>query len=311
MQSPSSQFSSRHSLDQAAALILTLLCAIWGLNQVGVKVANGGISPVCQAGLRSIGASILLLIWCRLRGIPLAERDSTLGVGIVAGLLFAVEFILIYWGLALTTASRGVIFIYTSPFVVAIGAHFFVPADRLTRGKAIGLIAAFAGLVLAFADGLRLPSHRELIGDIMCFGAAIAWGATTVMMKGSRLKHIAAEKNLMYQLGVSALILPIASVLLGEPGIFQPTPLVLAAFAYQVVIVAFMSYATWFWLVTKYPASHLAAFSFLTPIFGVGFGGLLLHETISPALMVSVALIGAGIYLVNRPAQAGAAPVVP
>jgi drug/metabolite transporter (DMT)-like permease len=292
---------ARQGLDRAAALILLLVCATWGLNQVAVKVTNAGISPVLQAGLRSVGSAVLVLIWSRLRGVPLAARDGTLGYGVAAGLLFTVEFVLIYWGLALTTASRGVIFIYTAPFVVAVGAHLFVPGDRLTRLKLVGLLAAFGGLVIAFSEGLRLPSHRELLGDLLCLAAAVLWGATTVLIKASPLAETRAEKTLLYQLGVSALTLPVASLLLGEPGVFRPTPLVLSAFAYQTVVVAFASYVIWFWLITKYPASSLAAFSFLTPVFGVMFGGLLLGEPITPALAASVALLAVGIYLVNRP----------
>jgi drug/metabolite transporter (DMT)-like permease len=292
---------ARQGLDRAAALILLLVCATWGLNQVAIKVTNAGISPVLQAGLRSVGSAILVLIWSRLRGVPLAARDGTLGYGVAAGLLFTVEFVLIYWGLALTTASRGVIFIYTAPFVVAVGAHLFVPGDRLTRLKLVGLLAAFGGLVIAFSEGLRLPSHRELLGDLLCLAAAVLWGATTVLIKASPLAETRAEKTLLYQLGVSALTLPVASLLLGEPGVFRPTPLVLSAFAYQTVVVAFASYVIWFWLITKYPASSLAAFSFLTPVFGVMFGGLLLGEPITPALAASVALLAVGIYLVNRP----------
>jgi drug/metabolite transporter (DMT)-like permease len=292
---------ARQALDSAAALILLLVCAAWGLNQVAVKVTNAGISPVLQVGLRSVGSAILVLIWSRARGVPLAARDGTLGYGLAAGLLFTVEFVLIYVGLTLTTASRGVIFLYTAPFVVAVGAHLFVPGDRLTRLKLVGLLAAFGGLVIAFAEGLRLPSHRALLGDLLCLAAAVLWGATTVLIKASPLVRVRAEKTLLYQLGVSALTLPVASLLLGEPGVFRPTPLVLSALAYQTVVVAFASYVTWFWLITRYPASSLAAFSFLTPVFGVMFGGLLLGEPITPALAASVALLAAGIYLVNRP----------
>src|SRR5690349_24555946 len=109
---------------------------------------------------------------------------------------------------------------------------------------------------------------------------------------------------LVYQLGVSALVLPAVSLLLGEPGFVRPSPLVLLSLAYQIAVVAFASYVAWFWLVSRYPASRLAAFSFLTPLFGVAFGGLLLGEPVGPVLLLAVALIAAGIYLVNRPSPA-------
>jgi drug/metabolite transporter (DMT)-like permease len=293
----------RDALDPAAMALLVVLCATWGLQQVAVKVANAGISPLTQVGWRSAGAALLLMAWARARGVPLFARDWTLGPGLAAGALFAAEFALIYWGLALTDAARGVLFIYTAPFFVALGAHWFVPGDRLTRLKAIGLAAAFAGLAIAFADGLSLPTGRELAGDLLCLAGAALWGATTVLIKASRLARVSAEKTLFWQLGVAALALPALALALGEPGFFAPTPLVLAAFAFQAVVVAFASFTAWFWLVRRYPASRLASFTFLTPVFGVAFGGLLLGERVGPALIASVALISVGVWLVNRPGR--------
>ena len=163
-----------------------------------MKVAAEGISPLLQVGLRSVGASLLLMAWARMRGVALFVRDGTLVPGLIAGLLFAAEFALIYVGLTLTDAARGVLFLYTAPFFVAIGAHLFVPGDRLTRVKLAGLIAAFAGLALAFADGLALPSRAALVGDLLCLVAAALWGATTVLIKATRLAQVSAEKTLFW-----------------------------------------------------------------------------------------------------------------
>jgi drug/metabolite transporter (DMT)-like permease len=298
---------TRAGLDQRAGATMVLLSLCWGLNQVAMKVANAGISPILQAGLRSVGAVVLLLLWAQLRGIRLGARDGTLGSGVLVGLLFALEFVLLYAGLTFTDASRGVVFLYVTPFFVAVGAHLFVPGDRLTRPKLLGLVAAFAGIVLAFGQSLARPAEGALVGDLLCLGAALFWAATSILIKVSPLLRAPAEKTLLYQLGVSAVVLPAASLLAGERGIFAPTPLVLGALAYQIVVVAFASYVAWFWLLTRYPASRLAAFSFLTPIFGVAAGGLLLGEPVGPALLGAVALIAAGIWLVNRPAS-GRAP---
>jgi drug/metabolite transporter (DMT)-like permease len=284
--------------------VLVVLCAIWGLSQVAIKLAGEGISPAMQAGLRSIGSTILLVGWARWRRVPLLARDGTLVPGIVAGLLFAGEFLLIYWGLTFTSASRGVIYVYMAPFVTAVGVHFFTDGDRLTRMKTAGLVIAFAGLVIAFADALRLPTRIELLGDLLCLGAAFAWGATTVVIKASRLRSVSAERTLFYQLAVSAVLLPAVALATGEPGVHAPTPLVIGALLYQIIIVAFASYAAWFWLVSRYQASRLAAFTFLTPIFGVAAGGLLLDEPLGPGLIAALALMASGIYLVNRPTSA-------
>jgi drug/metabolite transporter (DMT)-like permease len=288
-------------LDVTAMVTLVVLCASWALQQVAIKVANQGISPILQSGIRSIGATVLVWIWMGVRRKPMLERDGTLWWGIAAGLLFAGEFLLIYWGLEFTHASRSVIFLYTSPFVVALGAQLFIPGERLRMIQVVGLFCAFAGIAIAFRESLSLPTHRMLIGDVMLVGAAVLWGATTVLVKASPLSRIDPAKTLLYQLAVSAVVLPLGSLALNEPGIVRMTPLIAACLIYQTVWVAFITYLAWFWLVRRYPASRLASFTFLTPLFGVVAGGVLLDEPITNLLLLSLVLVGAGIYLVNRP----------
>jgi drug/metabolite transporter (DMT)-like permease len=239
-----------------------------------------------------------------LRREPFLKRDGTLGWGIAAGMLFAGEFLLIYWGLEFTSASRAVVFLYTAPFVVAMGAQLFIPGERLRAVQVIGLCCAFAGIVAAFSESLGYASRRMLIGDGMLAGAALLWGATTVMIRATPLARIPAAKTLLYQLLVSALVLPLGSLLKGEGGVGLVTPLILGSLAYQIVWVAFLTYLTWFWLLRRYPPSRLASFTFLTPLFGVMAGGLLLNEPLTGMLMLALVLVAGGIYLVNRPATA-------
>jgi drug/metabolite transporter (DMT)-like permease len=274
-------------LDLTAILVLLVLCVSWGLQQVTVKIANQGISPIWQSGLRSIGSAILLLIWMAARRQRFLERDGTLWYGIAAGLLFAAEFLLIYWGLEFTNASRAVIFLYLSPFVVAIGAQLFIPGENLRLIQVLGLICAFAGIVAAFGESLTLPTYRMLIGDGMLAAAAVFWGATTVLVKASPLAEIAPSKTLLYQLAVSAVALPLVSIGIGEAGIFHVNGLIIGCLAYQIVWVAFITYLAWFWLIRHYPASRLASFTFLTPLFGVIAGGTLLQESITSTLLLS------------------------
>jgi drug/metabolite transporter (DMT)-like permease len=291
----------KHTLDLTAMAILVVLCASWALQQVTIKVASHGVSPVLQSGIRSVGATILILIWMIVRREPILERDGTLGWGIAAGLLFACEFLLIYWGLDFTHASRAVIFLYMSPFVVALGAQLFIPSEHLRMIQVVGLCFAFAGIALAFRESLSFNTYRTLIGDSMLAGAAVMWGATTVLVKASPLAKIKPSKTLLYQLAVSAVVLPVGSLAMNEPGVVQATPLIVGCLAYQTVWVAFITYLAWFWLVRTYPASRLASFTFLTPLFGVIAGGLLLDEPITNILLLSLVLVSTGIYLVNRP----------
>lgn len=287
-------------LSGPATTILLLCCAVWGLNQVAIKVGLAGISPLLGAGLRSLVAATLLWLWCRLRGEPLFRRDGTGRYGVTIGLMFAAEFVFVYGGLAFTTASRSVIFLYSAPFFVALGGHVLIPGERLTPPKTLGLLVAFAGLCLAFVDGLYLPSRRELLGDALELGAGFLWAATTIVVKMRNDARLTPQRTLFYQLGVSALVLIGLAALLGERGITHLTPPVLVAFAYQAVLVAFVSYLIWFWLLERYPASGLASFAFWTPLFGVLAGRLVLGDRLSGNLGAAAALVAVGIYLVNR-----------
>jgi len=284
--------------------VVVVLCAIWGVNQVAIKFGNTGISPLWQAALRSAGGAILVLLWARFRGIPIFERDGTLAGGIAAGLLFGTEFGLLYWAIEFTTAARSVVLLYTAPISLAIAAHFFLKGDRLTPRKILGLTACFLGVALLFADSLTLPDRKGLIGDALAFAASLFWSASTIVIKRSNLATARGEKIGLYQYAVSAVLLGTVALLMGERGIFDPTPLAIGALAFQIVIVVFVSYTIWFALVPVYRASSLASFSFLTPVFGVFAAHLLLGEELKPVLVMSLALVGFGIWTVNRPAKA-------
>ncbi len=301
----------KQHLDLLAIALLVVLCASWGLQQVIIKLSLADVSPVMQSAIRSSGAGLIIGLWMIARRQPVFQRDGTLWWGLAAGLLFGLEFLLLYWGLTFTHASRAVIFLYLSPFVVAIGAHVFIPGERIRLLQMIGLICAFAGILAAFGDGLTLPDRRMLIGDLMLVAAAVLWGATTVVIKMGPLAAISPAKTLLYQLAVSAPILVAGSRLLGEPGIVRLSPIALASLAYQTLWVASVTYLAWFWLIRHYPASRVTSLSFLTPLFGVLAGAVILNEPLTLALLLAMILVAAGIYLVNRkpaPARAGPAP---
>ena len=293
---------SRRPLDGTAVALMVVLSALWGFQQVAIKFAAPGISLVMQGALRSGLACLLVLAWARWRRIALWQRDGTLLPGIVAGLLFAGEFALIYAGLAYTTAARMVVFIYLAPILTALGLAWFVPGEQLRPVQWMGVALAFGGIVVAFGEGFSVD-RTTWLGDIFGIGAAIGWAATTVVIRATKLTRIAATRVLFYQLAVSAALLPLVSIALREPGIVALTPVTMASLAFQSVVVAFASYLTWFWLLTRYLAGRLAVFSFMAPLFGVAFGHVILGDRITPAFLAAAALVGAGIVLVNARAK--------
>lgn len=289
----------RKALDAKAFSLMLGLTALWGFQQVAIKLTAPDISLVMQAGLRSLIATALLLAWAQWRGTLLFGRDGTLAAGVAAGLLFGGEFIFIYGGLEHTAASRMVVFIYLAPVLTALGLHWLVPGEKLARTQWAGVLVAFAGIALAFGDGFA-AARGSLLGDFFGLVAALLWAATTVLIRATGLARISAAKTLFYQLVVSAPMLLAASLLMGEKGVVALTPLALASLAYQGALVAFGSYLIWFWLLTRYLAARLAVFSFLTPLFGVLFGVLVLREPLTPSFVGAALLVGAGIVLVNR-----------
>lgn len=296
--------NSRTPPGAATFALMILLCAIWGFQQVTIKIAIEGISPVLQCALRSLVGLILLTGWARWRGLPLLDRDGTLRLGLLAGFLFALEFALIYAGLAHTTASRMIVFLYTAPCFTVLGLHWFVPGERLDWRHFAGIALAFAGLATGFlGDGGT--AAETLAGDILGLLAAIAWAATTVLIRASGLANISATKVLWYQLAVSTVLMLPLSPLLGESGITLPAAAsvpVLLALAYQGAVVAFASYLAWFWLLQTCLVGRLMIFSFLTPLFGVAFGVLFLDDPLTPGFLVTAACIAGGILFVNLPA---------
>jgi drug/metabolite transporter (DMT)-like permease len=195
-----------------------------------------------------------------------------------------------------------VVFIYISPFVVALGMPLIARSERLRPLQSAGLVLAFAGVAWAFAEGFTQPAAgaQQLLGDGLGVLAGVLWGATTLAIRASKLSSASAEKTLLYQLAISGVLLLLAALVQGAPLPMRLSTLAWASLAFQIVIVTAASYLVWFWLIRRYPATRLASFTLLTPVFGLLLGAALLGEPITARLMVALAAVAAGIVLVNR-----------
>jgi drug/metabolite transporter (DMT)-like permease len=290
----------KNHLDLRAYLLLLGCCAFWGFQQVLVKATMPEVPPVMQAAVRFAGASALLWLWCQWRGLALWGQDGTLWPGLLAGALFAGEFAALYIGLQQTAASRLTVFLYTAPFWVAALLPMFVPAERLRAVQWVGLSCAFAAVVFALWGGLHVTG-APWWGDALGLAAGMLWGLTTVVIRATQLARISPEKLLMYQVGISALLLPWLSWGLGENWLaVHWSGFAITSLLVQTVLGAFVSYLVWMWMLGHYPAAKMGAFVFLTPVVSLLIGALWLHETITSTLVWAVALVGVGIVLVNK-----------
>jgi drug/metabolite transporter (DMT)-like permease len=268
---------------------------------VAVKLALPEIPPLIQAAFRSTFGALIVVAWARARGVKLMEPDGTLTTGIIAGVLFGLEFLLIYRGLVWTSASRASLFLYTAPFIVVIGARWLLPADRFDRWQWAGLLLSFAGMLVAFGVPTPGGNAYELIGDLMLVLAGAAWAATTLLIKATRLVRVSYEKMLLYQLIVSAPLLALCAQVFGERVVEPPSAVALGSLLYQTVWVVAVTFLAWFALIQRYSASRLAVFTFLTPLFGIAAGHVVLGDPLTPAFALAALLVVAGLVLVNRP----------
>jgi len=288
----------REHLDSLAISLLLGCCLFWGFQQVLIKATLPLVPPMVQGCVRFIGATALLMLWCVWRRIPLWQPDGSLRAGLVAGLLFALEFVCIYTGMQHTTASRLTIMLYTAPFWVALLLPLWLKHERLRPLQWVGLSLAFSGVAFALRDSLS--SGGSWLGDALSLAAGAAWGLTTVVLRTTALIRVSAEKLLFYQVGVSAVVLPLVAGAVGESFTLDYSLLGWSSLVLQAALGAFVTFLIWMWMISHYPATRVSAFSFLSPLSALVFGALWLGEPITPDLMIAMAGVGLGIYLVNR-----------
>lgn len=293
---------TRKAMDGQAVGLMLMLCLIWSLQQVAIKATASDVAPILQIALRSGIAAILVSVLMLARREKPSLRNGAWRPGLAVGFLFALEYLLLGEGLRHTSAAHAAVFLYTAPIFAAIGLHLRLPAERLAPLQWLGIALAFIGIAVAFLLGEEPTSEENavagLLGDFLSVAAGAAWGATTVVIRCSRLSSVPATQTLLYQLvGAFVLLLPAAALL--DQLSFNPTPTAVGNLVFQSVIVSFASFLVWFGLLRRYLASRLGVFSFMTPLFGILLGAWLLNEKIEPAFLVGAALVLAGVLLVS------------
>lgn len=281
---------------------MLLLCILWGGQQSVIKLVADDMAPTLQISLRSGIGLVLIAAFMAMRGISFALHKGPWRAGVVAGLLFGFEFLFIGEGLRYTTASHMAVFLYTAPIFTALGLHFFLPQERLSTKQWLGIVLCFIGIAVAFLGGFTQPTidTNILWGDFLGLVAGFLWGSTTVVLRVTGLNQIPAAQTTLYQL-VAAFVILLVTAMVSDQMAVNWTPELVTALAAQGIVIAFFTLLVWFWLLTHYLASRLASFTFLTPLFGVGFGVLLLDDPLDAAFVVGAALVIVGVSIVNHP----------
>ncbi|MDY6489830.1 DMT family transporter [Acinetobacter faecalis] len=291
----------RKPLDAQASGLMVILCIVWGIQQVVLKIAAPDISPIMQIAIRSGLAAILVYPLIKLeQGTHLYSKEYLLP-GILVAFLFSAEFVFVAEALRFTSASHTVVLLYTAPIFVALGLHWKLPSERLSVIQWGGIFIAFSGIVLSFMGREQkagVDLQQVLFGDVLALSAGIMWAFTTIALRLTKLGDAHPTQTLFYQLvGGCLFLLPVA-YFTGQT-VIHWTVLTLSSLAFHVLIMSFFSLLLWFWLLRKYLANGLGVFSFLTPIFGMVFGVVFLNESIETNFILGTLLVMAGVFIVT------------
>jgi drug/metabolite transporter (DMT)-like permease len=280
-------------------LFVLLLAVLWGGNVVAIKIGLQGIPPFAAAGVRFGMALPLIVLWGRIKRITLRPQAGEWIPLMVVGSIFTVQIAFLNWGTRLTLAGRATVILHTYPIFVAFLAHLIVPGDRLSWYRSIGVVAAFAGIVVVFWEKLSIGAGGSLGGDLLCLGSGFLLGLQTVLIK-RLVQAIEAPRLLVWQMIVGVPLFFLLHALFETRGGFDFPPAVVSALLYQAVVVGFFCFLTWLSVLKRYSATRLTVLFFTAPLWGLLASYLLLAEGISTGLAIGAAMVALGIFLVNR-----------
>jgi len=289
---------SVNSLPLGASLYATFLCVLFGANATAIKISLGGFGIFTVAGLRFSIAAMALIIWATLTRKPLLlkNRKQVFQMGRLS-LIFMTQITCFYIGLSKTTASHGTLISNLLPFIVLILAHFYIPGDRITMKKSIGIIFGFSGVLCLLMDqgGLSGDIHQ---GDLFVLVAVSLWGCNAIY-----LKRIIADFHAV-QVTVYPMLFAIPFFFMGgwlwdAPMVGTMDRSIFLSMLYQSLVTAAYGFISWNLMLQKFGATAVHTFIFIMPISGVFFGVCLLGEPVTTALVMSIFLIVTGIMVVH------------
>lgn len=283
-------------------LLTAFLCVIFGSNAVAVKFSFSGIGVFTTAAIRFSIAALAIYTWARITGQSLAIKKGQIHQILILGALFATQLSLFYFGLSKSNASRGALLANMVPFYILFLAHFFIPGDRITRGKFLGVLLGFSGVVFIFSERGGMTADFR-IGDIILLVATFIWACNAVYLK--RIIHGFSPFHVtLYSMIFAVPVFFVEALIWDHPMISHLNIKIIGALFYQSIVTASFGFVIWNTLLQKYGAVALHSFIFIMPIAGVALGGLILGEPITPKLLIALVLIVAGILIVHwRPKE--------
>ncbi len=280
--------------------MLALLAALlWGGNQPFIKIGLSGMPPLAMAAARFAVGLVVVSTAAVIAGVSLRLHSAHVLRLLGLSVLFILQIALLNQGTQLTSASRSSILISAHPFFIALFCHLWVPGDRLTMAKVVGIGVVFAGMLCMFSDALTLDQFDTYLwGDLIVFGSAVLLGLRQVVLK--RLVHdMHPYAVLFWQSTLSVPVFCVLAALLEREEAWNISGPVVGAVLYQGVVVAGFCFILWLYLLRHHSATRLGIFGFATPILGVLLSVVLLQDEVTVQLILSMLLVALGIAIVN------------
>jgi drug/metabolite transporter (DMT)-like permease len=280
-----------------ASVVTIVLCLLFGGNGVAMKLGFTGLGVFTSAGIRFSLAATALFLWAWYKKIPLTlDRGQRLPI-LIQSCLFTLQLSFFHMGLSRTTASHGALIANVLPFVVLILAHFFIPGDKITLKKSVGIFLGFIGVLLLFFDEPTLNSDLQQ-GDLLVLVAVLVWGTSAVFIKRI-ISGFHVVQITFYPMLFGIPFLFFGGLLWDDPMVLSVTPTVIKSLLYQSLVTTAFGFVAWNTLLQKFGATALYSFIFIIPISGVFLGVTILKEPVTPHLLASIGFVVAGILVVN------------
>ena len=273
------------------------LAFLWGGNSPSIKVGLDDFPPMALAFLRFVIGLVVVGSWSFYRRVSLGLQRGEFPRLLLLTVIFILQIICLNTGTKFTTASRSTIFINVYPFFTALFAHFWIPGERLSIPKTLGIVVAFSGVFITVAPNLG-EGETSILGDILVLVSGCFLGLRVVVTK-LLVQAIHPYRLLVWYLSLSLPCYAAMNLILerGEP--MQLTLASAAALLYQGGVIAGYCFLAWTSILERYSASKLVVLFFATPLSGVLFSYLVLGDELTLNLLIGAVLVAGGIYLVN------------
>src|SRR5436190_7104854 len=282
-------------------LVWLLLSLIWGSTWLFIKLGLEDLPPLTFAGIRFLIASLILLALLKIRGqsLPKSRRDWMLlaTVGVMA---FSLNYGLLFWGEQYISSGLAALLQATAPAFGLVIAHFYLPGEKMTALKIVGVLIGVVGVGVIFSSQLSIAGPQALAGGLALLLSAVFVAYSNVIVK-AYCRHLEPTVLAAGQMVCGLVLLLLIGIPLeGNPLKFHWTPMALVALLYLAIVGSVIAFILYYWLMKNMDVTKTLLIALVTPVVAVTLGMIVLKETLEWRTLAGGMMIISGIGLIVR-----------